>query len=326
MKPALPLPELGLSFDPGRAELPELRVHCRFNVHSGDQTVKTAPIAFPVTTPHLRLLPPLRTPPSRSVSPNSARLALVLVPLVVAVHLLALWLSNAQSVPATVEPDKQTVVIHTGLAADPAIAAAAQARAAAQAAEAQRQQAAEQAHAQAAQAAKQQAQLDASHLAEQAQIQAREKAAARPPVKPAPQRSATSPAQTPSAAPSNPNPAPAAAATQTVQPAASSGAPTDVPAGAGKQYVPLVKTATDYPTAALENELEGDCTVEYDLLPNGTTTAPRLVKGLCDASHFGTTSLKAAAGFRYSPQEADGHPVKVIGVRNTFHYRLQNAQ
>lgn len=99
-----------------------------------------------------------------------------------------------------------------------------------------------------------------------------------------------------------------------------------MPAGAGKQYVPLVKTAPDYPTAALENELEGDCTVEYDLLPNGTTTAPRLVKGLCDASHFGTASLKAAAGFRYSPQEADGHPVKVIGVRNTFHYRLQNAQ
>lgn len=313
MKPALQLPELSLSFAPATADLPEPRVRCRFNVHSGDQMGRTAAVAFPVATPHLRLLPPLRTPPSRSVSPNSARLALALVPLVVAVHLLALWLSNAQSVPATVEPDKQTVVIHTGLAADPAIAAA-QARAAAQAAEAQRQQ-----------AAKQQAQLEASHLAEQAQIQAREKAAARPPVKPAPQRSATPPAQTPSAAPSNLNPAPAAAAAA-AQPAASSGAPTDVPAGAGKQYVPLVKTAPDYPTAALENELEGDCTVEYDLLPNGTTTAPRLVKGLCDASHFGTASLKAAAGFRYSPQEADGHPVKVIGVRNTFRYRLQNAQ
>jgi len=323
MKPALQLQELGLSFAPATAELPEPRVRCRFNVHSGDQAVRTAAIAFPVATPHLRLLPPL-LPPLRSVSPNSARLALVLVllPVVVAVHLLVLWLSNAQSVPATVEPDKQTVVIHTGLAADPAIAAAAQARAAAQAAEAQRQQA----HAQAAQAAKQQAQLEASHLAEQAQIQAREKAAARPPVKPAPQRSATPPAQTRSAAPSNPNPAPAAAAAQTAQPAASSGAPTEVPAVGGKQYVPLIKTAPDYPTAALENELEGDCTVEYDLLPNGATTAPRLVKGLCDASHFGTASLKAAAGFRYSPQEADGHPVKVIGVRNTFHYRLQSAQ
>nr|WP_314560263.1 energy transducer TonB [uncultured Pseudomonas sp.] len=323
MKPALQLPELGLSFAPATAELPEPRVRCRFNVHSGDETVRTAAIAFPVATLHLRLLSPLRTPPSRSVSPNSARLALVLVPLVVAVHLLALWLSNAQSVPETVEPAKQTVVIHTGLAADPAIAAAAQARADAQAAEAQRQQAAEQ-----AQAAKQQAQLEASHLAEQAQIQAREKAAARPPVKPAPQHRATTPAQTPPAAPPSLNTAPSAAAAtaQPVQSAAKSGAPTDVPASAGKQYVPLVKTAPDYPAAALENELEGDCTVEYDLLPNGTTMAPRLVKGLCDASNFGTASLKAAAGFRYSPQEADGHPVKVIGVRNTFHYRLQNAQ
>ncbi|POD78506.1 hypothetical protein BKM17_06885 [Pseudomonas syringae group genomosp. 3] len=322
MKPALQLPALGLSVAQARAELPEPGVHCRFNVHSGDQTVKIAPIAFPAATPHLRLLAPLRTPlrtpSSYSVSKTSVRMMFVLVPMVVAVHLLALWLSNAQSVPETVEPDKQTVVIHTGLAADPAIAAAARAQAAAQAAEAQRQQAAEH-----AQAARQQAQLEASHLAEQARIQARQKAAPVPPVKPAAQRSATPPAQAPSTAPSSP---PSTTAATTAQPVTTSGASTDVPAGAGKQYVPLVKTAPDYPAAALENELEGDCTVEYDLLPNGTTTAPRLVKGLCDASHFGTASLKAAAGFRYSPQEADGHPVKVIGVRNTFHYRLQNAQ
>ncbi|MDU8501337.1 TonB family protein [Pseudomonas syringae] len=319
MKPALQLPALGLSFAQARAELPEPGVHCRFNVHSGDQAVKTAPIAFPAAAPHLRLLAPLRTPSLPGASPTSARMMmLILVPMVVAVHLLALWLSNAQPVPETVEPDKQTVVIHTGLAADPAIAAAARARAAAQAAEAQRQQAAEH-----AQAARQQAQLEASHLAEQARIQARQKAAPTPPVKPAAQRSATPPVQAPSTAPFSPPPTTAAT---TTQPAATPGATPDVPAGKGKQYVPLVKTAPDYPAAALENELEGDCTVEYDLLPNGTITAARLVKGLCDASHFGTASLKAAAGFRYSPQEADGHPVKVIGVRNTFHYRLQNAQ
>ncbi|KTC58326.1 energy transducer TonB [Pseudomonas savastanoi] len=318
MKPALLLPALGLSFVQARAELPEPGVHCRFNAHSGDQAVKTAPIAFPTAAPHLRLLAPLRTPSLRSVSTTSVRMMFVLVPMVVAVHLLALWLSNAQPAPETVEPDKQIVVIHTGLAADPAIAAAARARAAAQAAEAQRQQAAEH-----AQAARQQAQLEASHLAEQARIQARQKAAPMLPVKPAAQRSATPPVQAPPAAPSGPLPTNAAT---TAQPATTPGASTDVPAGAGKQYVPLFKTAPDYPAAALENELEGDCTVEYDLLPNGTTTAPRLVKGLCDASHFGAASLKAAAGFRYSPQEADGHPVKVIGVRNTFHYRLQNAQ
>ncbi|WP_163028366.1 energy transducer TonB, partial [Pseudomonas viridiflava] len=216
----------------------------------------------------------------------------------------------------------QTVVIHTGLAADPAIAAAA--AASARAAEAQRQQAAEQQkQAVAEQAARQQAQLEASRLAEQADIQARQKPP-RQPSKPAPHPAPAAPAKASTPAPASSNTAPAATE---AKPAPSVPGPaTDVAATAGKQYLPLTKTAPDYPASALENELEGDCTVEYDLMPDGTTTAARLVKGQCDASHFGAASLKAAAGFRYSPQVADGHPVKVIGVRNTFRYRLQNAQ
>ncbi|MEE4127125.1 energy transducer TonB [Pseudomonas viridiflava] len=323
MHAASPLPDMGISFTAASNQLAESGVRCRFHPQGNDGAWKVGPVSYLAIRPDLRLVAPLRTSPASDPAPASARAALLLIPLVVAVHFLAAWLGSTVSTPSTAEPDRQTVVIHTGLAADPAIAAAA--AASARAAEAQRQQAAEQQkQAVAEQAARQQAQLEASRLAEQADIQARQKPPRQPPTKPAPHPAPAAPAKASAQAPASSNSAPAATE---AKPAPSVPGPaTDVAATAGKQYLPLTKAAPDYPASALENELEGDCTVEYDLMPDGTTTAARLVKGQCDASHFGAASLKAAADFRYSPQVADGHPVKVIGVRNTFLYRLQNAQ
>ncbi|MEE5145282.1 energy transducer TonB [Pseudomonas alliivorans] len=314
-KPASPLPEVGVSFTPASHRLPESGVRCRFSTQRHDGTCRTVSIRYLAIRPDLRQVAPPSTPLPRDPAPASASAALLLIPLVVAVHFLAAWLGSTASAPSTAEPDRQTLVIHTGLTADPALAAAA---ASARAAEAQRQQSAEQ------QVVAEQARLEASRLAEQADVQARQKPPRQPPSKPAPHPAPTAPAHAPSPALAASTTAPAAAE---AKPAPSASGPaTDVAATAGKQHLPLTKAAPDYPAAALENELEGDCTVEYDLMPDGTTTAARLVKGQCDASHFGAASLKAAAGFRYSPQVADGHPVKVIGVRNTFRYRLQNAQ
>ncbi|MEE4231679.1 energy transducer TonB [Pseudomonas viridiflava] len=322
MHTASPLPDMGISFTAASNQLAESGVRCRFHPQSNDGAWKAVPVSYLTIRPDLRLVAPLRTSPASDPAPASARAALLLIPLVVAVHFLAAQLGSTASAPSTAEPDRQTVVIHTGLAADPAIAAAA--AASARAAEAQRQQAAEQQkQAVAEQAARQPAQLEASRLAEQADIQARQKPP-RQPSKPAPHPAPAAPAKASAQAPASSNSAPAATEAKPA-PSASGPAP-DVAATAGKQYLPLTKAAPDYPASALENELEGDCTVEYDLMPDGTTTAARLLKGQCDASHFGAASLKAAAGFRYSPQVADGHPVKVIGVRNTFRYRLQNAQ
>ncbi|WP_122672531.1 energy transducer TonB [Pseudomonas viridiflava] len=315
--------DMGISFTAASIQLAESGVRCRFNPQGNDGAWKVVPVSYLTIRSDLRLVAPLRTSPASDPAPVSARAALLLIPLVVAVHFLAAWLGSTAYAPPTAEPDRQTVVIHTGLAADPAITAAA--AASARAAETQRQQAAEQQkQAVAEQAARQQAQLEASRLAEQADIQARQKPPRQPPTKPAPHPAPAAPAKASAQAPASSNSAPAATE---AKPAPSVPGPaTDVAATAGKQYLPLTKAAPDYPASALENELEGDCTVEYDLMPDGTTTAARLVKGQCDASHFGAASLKAAAGFRYSPQVADGHPVKVIGVRNTFRYRLQNAQ
>ena len=322
MHTASPLPDMGISLTAASNQLAESGVRCRFHPQSNDGAWKAVPVSYLTIRPDLRLVAPLRTSPSSDPAHASARAALLLIPLVVAVHFLAARLGSTASAPSTAEPDRQTVVIHTGLAADPAIAAAA--AASARAAEAQRQQAAEQQkQAVAEQAARQPAQLEASRLAEQADIQARQKPP-RQPSKPAPHPAPAAPAKASAQAPASSNSAPAATEAKPA-PSASGPAP-DVAATAGKQYLPLTKAAPDYPASALENELEGDCTVEYDLMPDGTTTAARLLKGQCDASHFGAASLKAAAGFRYSPQVADGHPVKVIGVRNTFRYRLQNAQ
>ncbi len=323
MHTASPLPDMGISLTAASNQLAESGVRCRFHPQSNDGAWKAVPVSYLTIRPDLRLVAPLRTSPSSDPAHASARAALLLIPLVVAVHFLAAWLGSTASAPSTAEPDRQTVVIHTGLAADPAIAAAA--AASARAAEAQRQQAAEQQkQAVAEQAARQQAQLEARRLAEQADIQAQQKPPRQPPSKPAPHPAPAAPAKASAQAPASSNSAPAATE---AKPAPSVPGPaTDVAATAGKQYLPLTKAAPDYPASALENELEGDCTVEYDLMPDGTTTAARLVKGQCDASHFGAASLKATAGFRYSPQVADGHPVKVIGVRNTFRYRLQNAQ
>ncbi|MEE4222886.1 energy transducer TonB [Pseudomonas viridiflava] len=323
MHTASPLPDMGISFTAASNQSAESGLRCRFNPQGNDGAGKAVPVSYLTIRPDLRLVAPLRTSPPSVPAPASARAALLLIPLVLAVHFLAAWLGSTASAPSTADPDRQTVVIHTGLAADPAIAAAA--AASARAAEAQRQQAAEQQQqAVAEQAARQQAQLEASRLAEQADIQARQKPPRQPPSKPAPHPAPAATAKASAQAPASSNSAPAATE---AKPAPSVPGPaTDVAATAGKQYLPLTKAAPDYPASALENELEGDCTVEYDLMPDGTTTAARLVKGQCDASHFGAASLKATAGFRYSPQVADGHPVKVIGVRNTFRYRLQNAQ
>ena len=92
-------------------------------------------------------------------------------------------------------------------------------------------------------------------------------------------------------------------------------------ASASRQYLPLSKEAPDYPQRALDKGIEGDCTVEYSVSPQGKVEAPKVV-GNCHPA-FIRPSLVAAATFRYKPRVVDGQPVSVSGVRNTFHYRIQ---
>ncbi|KAF1068841.1 MAG: hypothetical protein GAK45_01251 [Pseudomonas citronellolis] len=95
---------------------------------------------------------------------------------------------------------------------------------------------------------------------------------------------------------------------------------------AAANYQPLVKKAPAYPEDALDRRLEGDCTVEYDVTPNGGVAAPHIVPGQCSHRLFERPSLQAAARFRYQPRVIEGQAVSVANVRNTFHYRLQEAR
>ncbi|SES27255.1 energy transducer TonB [Pseudomonas sp. NFPP19] len=87
-----------------------------------------------------------------------------------------------------------------------------------------------------------------------------------------------------------------------------------------RQYQPLSKEAPDYPQRALDKNLEGDCTVEYSVNPQGRVENPKVIEG-CHPL-FMRPSLAAVATFRYQPRLIDGQAVTVPAVRNTFHYRI----
>ncbi|RMM94820.1 TonB protein [Pseudomonas savastanoi pv. glycinea] len=87
------------------------------------------------------------------------------------------------------------------------------------------------------------------------------------------------------------------------------------------QYQPLSKEAPDYPERALDKGIEGDCTVVYDVSPQGTVVNPQ-VQGACHPL-FIRPSLAAAQTFRYQPRVVEGRAVSVSGVKNTFHYRIK---
>ncbi|MCU1760985.1 TonB family protein [Pseudomonas sp. 14P_8.1_Bac3] len=88
-----------------------------------------------------------------------------------------------------------------------------------------------------------------------------------------------------------------------------------------RQYLPLSKEAPDYPERALDKHIEGDCTVEYTVNPQGKIENPKVLDG-CHPL-FIRPSLAAANTFRYQPKVVDGQVVSVPAVRNTFHYRIK---
>ncbi len=98
-------------------------------------------------------------------------------------------------------------------------------------------------------------------------------------------------------------------------------APAPAPAFDSRQYQPLSKEAPDYPERALDKNIEGDCSVEYTVNPQGRVENPRVLDG-CHPL-FIRPSLAAANTFRYQPRIVEGKAVAVPAVRNTFHYRIK---
>ncbi|MBP5959015.1 energy transducer TonB [Pseudomonas anatoliensis] len=88
-----------------------------------------------------------------------------------------------------------------------------------------------------------------------------------------------------------------------------------------RQYLPLSKDAPEYPERALDKNIEGDCSVEYTVNPQGRVEHPKVLDG-CHPL-FIRPSLAAAQTFRYQPRIVEGVAVSVPAVRNTFHYRIK---
>lgn len=92
-------------------------------------------------------------------------------------------------------------------------------------------------------------------------------------------------------------------------------------AAADRQYLPIAKVPPMYPQRALDSGVQGECTVSYDVDPNGRVVSPQ-VTGQCHPL-FVRPSLNAAKRFRYRPRIVNGQAVTVRNVQNTFHYRIE---
>lgn len=94
-------------------------------------------------------------------------------------------------------------------------------------------------------------------------------------------------------------------------------------AAASQQYLPITKKAPDYPQRALDKGIQGDCTVSYTVDTQGKVRDPQVVDG-CHP-WFAQPSLQAARSFRYQPKIVDGRAVEVPGIKNTFHYSIEQG-
>ncbi|MEE1924069.1 energy transducer TonB [Pseudomonas sp. 148P] len=94
-------------------------------------------------------------------------------------------------------------------------------------------------------------------------------------------------------------------------------------AAASQQYLPVSKKAPDYPQRALDKGVQGDCTVSYTVDTQGRVRDPQVLEG-CHP-WLAQPSLQAARSFRYQPRVVDGRTMEVPGVRNTFHYSIEQG-
>ncbi|WP_417493795.1 energy transducer TonB [Maricaulis sp.] len=87
-----------------------------------------------------------------------------------------------------------------------------------------------------------------------------------------------------------------------------------------REPVPVVRVQPMYPPRAAERRLEGQCSVLFDITPQGTTTNVRALD--CSSSLFERASINAVANWRYSPQIEAGQPIMYRGATTQLVYRL----
>jgi protein TonB len=83
---------------------------------------------------------------------------------------------------------------------------------------------------------------------------------------------------------------------------------------------PLVRIPPQYPPRAAERGIEGRCSVEFDVTPDGNPTNVRILS--CTNSVFERETIRAVERWRYEPRVQDGTPQWRRGVQTQFDYNL----
>lgn len=87
------------------------------------------------------------------------------------------------------------------------------------------------------------------------------------------------------------------------------------------QYFPVQKDAPAYPTRALDNGIQGACTVRYTVNTEGRVENPEVLDDRY--AYFIKPSLAATKSFRYTPRMVNGKAVNAPSVKNIFQYRIE---
>lgn len=84
--------------------------------------------------------------------------------------------------------------------------------------------------------------------------------------------------------------------------------------------IPLIRIEPAYPDNASRRGLEGQCTMVFDITPEGTTSNVRVLN--CTNTAFERSSINAVMRWRYSPQVQDGMPTVYRGATTQLVYRM----
>ena len=86
------------------------------------------------------------------------------------------------------------------------------------------------------------------------------------------------------------------------------------------EYLPIVKVAPSYPSAAMSRGLEGYVILEYTVTKQGTVRDPVVIES--SSSLFERSAIRSAERYKYKPRVIDGQPVEVPGVRTKISFKL----
>lgn len=86
--------------------------------------------------------------------------------------------------------------------------------------------------------------------------------------------------------------------------------------------MPIVRIDPVYPANALRRGLEGQCTMIFDITPQGTTTNVRALS--CTSTQFERASVNAVSRWRYNPQVRDGAPQIFRGATTQLRFAIDS--